>query len=51
MDSKIKILIDKLNLTDNCKKEFEGSKLVKIVGSKDKTNYCFYISLNTKMNL
>ena len=45
MDSKIKTLIEKLNLSEKCMKELEGAKLIKIVGNKEKTNYCFYIEL------
>ena len=46
MDSKIKKLIDKIKLTDECIKTLENAKLDKIVASKDKKNYCFYISID-----
>ena len=51
MDSKIKKLIDKLNLQDECKKVLENAKLEKIVANKEKTNYCFYIEIDDILNL
>ena len=44
MDSKIKTLVEKLNLSKECVTELESAKIDKIVGNKDKTNYCFYIN-------
>ena len=46
MDCKIKTLLEKLNLTEECKNCFNDAKLEKIVGNKDKTNYTFYIEIN-----
>ena len=37
MDSKIKSLIDKLKLSDECINCFDAAKLIKIVGNKEKT--------------
>ena len=51
MDSKIKKLINKLNLQDECKKVLENAKLEKIVANKEKTNYCFYIEIDNILNL
>ena len=44
-------LIEKLDLSNNTKKVFETAKLEKIVGSKDKTNYCFYINIDTNLDI
>ena len=44
MNLEMKKLIESLNLSDNCKKELENSKLEKIKCNKDKNNYCFYIN-------
>ena len=51
MDSKMTTLIEKLDLSDECKKVFETAKLDKIVGSKDKTNYCFYVSIDSNLDI
>ena len=51
MDSKMTTLIEKLDLSEECKSVFESAKLDRIVGSKDKTNYCFYISIDTNLNI
>ena len=51
MDSKIATLLEKLDLSDAAKKVFETAKLNKIVGSKDKTNYCFYIKIDTNLDI
>ena len=51
MDSKMKKLIQKLNLSDECNKALENSELEKIVASKDKTNYCFYIDIDNILNV
>ena len=44
MDSKIKTLIDKLNLSDECKTVLQNAKLAQIIANKERTNYCFYIN-------
>ncbi|MBQ9071534.1 MAG: PolC-type DNA polymerase III [Bacilli bacterium] len=51
MNSKIDVLINKLNLSDKCKKELKDSKLEKIVANKEKTNYCFYIEINNTLSI
>ena len=51
MDSKIATLIEKLDLSEECKNAFETAKLEKIIANKDKTNYCFYIKLDTNLNI
>ena len=51
MDSKIEKLINKLNLSNECIDAFSCSKLEKIVANKEKTNYCFYIDINSNLNL
>ena len=51
MDSKMLTLIEKLNLTEECKNSLESAKLTKIVGNLEKTNYCFYIEINEMLNI
>jgi len=51
MDSKINTLLEKLNLTEECKVCFNGAKLVKIVGNKEKTNYTFYIEIESTLSI
>ncbi len=51
MDSRIKILIDKLELSKECIESLESAKIDKIVGNKDKTNYCFYITINNTLDI
>jgi len=41
MDSKIKTLIEKLNLSNACIECLKNAKLDKIVANKQKNNYCF----------
>ena len=49
MDSKLEILLKKLNIEQEQYKYFNDGKLLKIVGNKEKTNYNFYIELNTNI--
>jgi hypothetical protein len=51
MDSKINTLLEKLNITEECKVCFNGAKLVKIVGNKEKTNYTFYIEIESTLSI
>ena len=51
MYSKIKTLIEKLNLSDNCTQCLKDAKLEKIVANKEKTNYCFYITINSILDI
>ena len=51
MDSKINTLLEKLNLTEDCKNCFNNSKLAKIVGNKEKTSYTFYIEINNTLSI
>ena len=51
MDSKIKTLIEKLNLSDKCVECLKNAKLEKIVANKEKTNYCFYININDTLDV
>ncbi len=51
MDSKIKTLIQKLNLSDTCVSDLNGANLIKIIGNKEKTKYNFYIELETNMKV
>ena len=46
MDSKIKILLERLNISDESKDYFSDAKLLKIVGNQEKTKYIFYIEMN-----
>ena len=46
MDSKIKTLLEKLNISDESKEYFNDAKLLKIVGNLEKTKYIFYIEIN-----
>jgi len=49
MDSKIKTLLEKLNISDECKEYFNDAKLLKIVGNTEKTKYIFYIEINESL--
>ena len=51
MDSKIKTLIEKINISEECIKYFEGAKLEKIIANKEKTNYCFYIDIDSTLDI
>ena len=51
MDEKLSILINKLGLSDQAVEELKGAKLSKIIGNKDKTNYCFYIDILTTLSI
>ena len=51
MSSKINTLLDKLNLSNNCKKCFIDANLVKIIGNKEKTNYMFYIEIPETLSI
>ena len=51
MDSKMNKLLEKLNLNEECKVCFTDAKLVKIVGNKEKTNYTFYIEINSTLSI
>ena len=51
MDNKIKTLLERLDLNDECKSCFNKSKLVKIVGNKDKTTYTFYIDNENTLSI
>ena len=46
MKSKIDTLIDKIKLSDECKNNLVNPKLDKIIANKDKTKYCFVISID-----
>ena len=48
MDSKLQMLLDKININHEYYKYFNDSKLIKIVGNKNRDSYCFFIeSINT----
>ena len=49
MDSKIKTLLERLNISDECKNYFNDAKLLKIVGNQEKTKYIFYIEINESL--
>ena len=51
MDPKISSLIEKLKLTDKCAINFKSSKIEKIVANKEKTKYCFYITVDSILDL
>ena len=44
-------LLEKLNLTEECKVCLKNAKLVKIVGNREKTNYTFYIEINNTLSI
>ena len=46
MKSKIDTLIDKLKLSDECKNSLINPKLERIVANREKTKYCFVISID-----
>ena len=50
MDSKMNTLIQKLNIDNECKNLLKNANLTKIVANKDKTNYCFYINIDTNLD-
>ena len=49
MQNKLELLLKKLNIEENDYSYFNDGTLDKIVGNKDKTNYNFYITLNTNL--
>ena len=49
MDSKLEILLKKLDLTKEELEFFESGKLDKIIGNKSKTSYNFYVTLPTNI--
>ena len=49
MQDKLKHLLEKLNIEEENFKYFNDGTLDKIVGNKEKTNYNFYITLNTNI--
>ena len=51
MDNKITTLLEKLDLTNECKSCFNNSKLIKIIGNKEKTNYTFYIDNENTLSI
>ena len=51
MDSKIKTLIDKMNLSNECIECLKDAKLDKIIANKEKTNYCFYINIDSTLEI
>ena len=51
MDSNMKVLIERLGLSDDCIKQLQNSSIEKIVGSKDKTDYCFYINIDHSFSI
>ena len=51
MDSKIKTLIDKMNLSNECIECLKDAKLDKIIANKEKTNYCFYINIDSTLEV
>ena len=46
MKSKIDTLIDKLKLSEDCKNNLVNSKLDKIIANREKTKYCFVITID-----
>ena len=51
MDSKLQILLDKININKEYYKYFEGAKLNKIVGNKNRDSYCFFIECNNTIEI
>ena len=49
MDNKLEILLKKLNIEENYYNFFKNGKLLKIIGNKEKTNYNFYVKLETNI--
>ena len=45
MDSKLELLLDKINLNKENYNFFEGGKILKIISSKDKLNWNFIIDV------
>ena len=46
MKSKIDTLIDKIKLSDECKNNLVNPKLDRIIANREKTKYCFVISID-----
>lgn len=51
MDSKLQILLNKINLNLEYYKYFERAKLSKIVGNKDRDSYCFFIECDNTIDV
>ena len=51
MDSKLQILLDKIKINKEYYKYFEGAKLNKIVGNKNRDSYCFFIECNNILEI
>ena len=51
MKSKMEVLLKKLDLSDELNELFKDAEILKISANKEKTNYCFYISMDTNIPL
>ena len=51
MDSKLQILLNKININREYYEAFEKAKLIRIVGNKQRDSYCFFIELNQTLNI
>ena len=49
MDNKLELLLKRINIDSDKYIYFNGGKLIKIVGNKEKTSYKFYIDLITNL--
>ena len=45
MDNKLQILLNKININNEYYKYFDNSKLLKIVGNKERDSYTFFIEI------
>lgn len=51
MDSKLQMLLDKININHEYYKFFENSKLIKIIGNRERDSYCFYIESDNTIDI
>ncbi len=49
MEKNLETLLQKVQMEENLVKDFEGGKLLKIVGNASKTKYCFYLTLKNTL--
>ncbi len=49
MEKNLETLLQKVHMKEEYIKDFESGKLLKIVGNPSKTQYCFYLTLNTNL--
>ena len=51
MDNKLQILLNKININNEYYKYFDNSKLLKIVGNKERDSYTFFIECDNTLDI